>query len=60
MFYFLFDGARSVYAVDVDGDGDIDVVSAEGAGVSPPAWAPIRSGLFLLKFHLSILSFIRH
>ena len=42
------DSARSVFAIDVDGDGDIDVLSAsfnddtiawyESDGASPPSW----------------------
>ncbi len=42
-------GARSVFAADVDGDGDVDALSAaqggeiawyENDGASPPAWTP--------------------
>ena len=44
-----FDGAESVYAADVDGDGDVDVLGAawadgeitwwENLGTTPPTWA---------------------
>ncbi|MBH31947.1 MAG: hypothetical protein CMG71_08215 [Candidatus Marinimicrobia bacterium] len=47
-------GARSVYAINMDGDGDIDVLSAspndgkiawyENSGANPPAWTEHQIG----------------
>ena len=42
-----FDGARSVYAADVDGDGDIDVLGA-AQGASDITWWENQGGQFAL------------
>ena len=43
--YYQLDGARSVYATDVDGDGDLDVLGAAGDfGIDGPENGSIKIG----------------